>query len=75
MLFYNNRGFLLTAVLRILDVPYGNSDWNANVFYVNTSGNLDDNWTNNSNGVRPVEIPTTISKYTNVLKIYVYGYI
>ena len=33
--------------------PFGNTNWNANVFNVNASGKIDDNNVNNTNGLRP----------------------
>ena len=37
----------------MLNVSYGNSNWNAHVFDVIASGYIDDWDVNNSNGVRP----------------------
>ena len=36
-----------------LVLPFGNTNWNSNVFNVNTSGKIDDNNTTNTNGLRP----------------------
>ena len=45
---------LLTVGQVLFYVSYGGaSDWTAHSIFVDASGNLDDNWTNNTNGVRP----------------------
>ena len=66
-------GISQKQVVFFTDVSYdGNSGWNANGLTVEASGNFDDHNVNNTYGVRPCQIPTTISKCTNALKIYVY---